>query len=408
MTSARAVRIFAIILALVILSVSFLLLDAQVTTSTYNLTLAVGEVGQVRLPVNPSTGCSWWVESAPSSVDISTSDDVDPTIDCGYPPRLGCSNQVVVYSFKPNEAGEYSIELRYGHAWARNEYYQVTIVHLTVGNSQLSEQVLSGRVASVESACAPMTCGPEPLTETNRMCPAMCLLSYRVELVVHLGPPGSLAPDRLYQIYITGGSGGEMRAASLKVGDEVSIPARPAGYCACGAAECNGGDCWLANDSDWRYVHNSTSSTYTSTSGTAETITVTGTVFHGVEAGCWLIRADATGTEYLLIDTPEVLRVDGLHVQVTGEIKTDIASYCMQGNAALQITSYSILSSLTTKTVTVTTTSVLTSSNVRPTTITSTLGTATAVIVIPGFPIEAILLGIALGLVMLTVIRLHV
>jgi len=405
MTSARAVRIFAIILALVILSVSFLLLDAQVTTSTYNLTLAVGEVGQVRLPVNPSTGCSWWVESAPSSVDISTSDDVDPTIDCGYPPRLGCSNQVVVYSFKPNEAGEYSIELRYGHAWARNEYYQVAIVHLTVGNSQLSEHVLSGRVASVESACAPMTCGLKALNETDRMCPAMCLLSYRVELVVHLGPPGSLAPDRLYRIYITGGSDGEMRAASLKVGDDVSIPVRQAGYCACGAAECNGGDCWLADDSDWRYVGNSTSSTYTNTSGSAETITVTGTVFHGVEAGCWLIRADGTGAEYLLIDAPEALRIDGLRAQVTGKIRTDMLSYCMQGSAALQITSYSILSSVTTTTVTVTTTSSLTSSNVQSTTITST---TTAVIVIPGFPIEAILLGIALGLLMLIVLRLRV
>jgi hypothetical protein len=163
----------------------------------------------------------------------------------------------------------------------------------------------------------------------------------------------------------------------------------------------------LANDSDWRYVGNSTSSTYTNTSGSAETITVTGTVFHGVEAGCWLIRADGTGAEYLLIDAPETLRIDGLPVQVTGEIKTDIASYCMQGRAALQITSYSILSSVTTTTVTVTTTSSLISSNVQPTTITRTLGT-TAVIVIPGFPIEAILLGIALGSLMLIVMRLRV
>ena len=67
----------------------------------------------------------------------------------------------------------------------------------------------------------------------------------------------------------------------------------------------------------------------------AETLTVTGTMHPGVEAGCWLIRADDTGTEYLLIDVPKPLRVDGLHVQVTGEIKTDIASYCMQGGAAL-------------------------------------------------------------------------
>lgn len=405
MASTRAVKVFAIILALVILSVSFLLPDAQVTTSTYNLNLGVGEVGQVRLPVNPSTGCSWWVESAPSSVDISVSDDVDPTIDCGHPPRLGCSNQVVVYSFKPNEAGDYSIELRYGHAWARNEYYQVAIVHLTVGNSRLSEQVLSGRVTSVESSCGPMTCGPKPLNETNRMCPAICLLSYRVELIVYLGPPGSLAPDRLYQIYITGGSDGEMRAASLKVGDEASIPAHPAGYCACGAAECNGGDCWLANDSDWQYARNSTPSTYTKTSDSAETITVAGTVFHGIEAGCWLVRADGTGTEYLLIDAPEALRIDGLRIQVTGEIKTDMVSYCMQGSTSLQVTSYSILSSVTTTTVTVTTTSLLTSSNVQPITIKRT---TSAVIVIPGFPIEAILLGIALGFLMLIVMRLRV
>jgi hypothetical protein len=80
----------------------------------------------------------------------------------------------------------------------------------------------------------------------------------------------------------------------------------------------------------------------------AETITVTGTMHSGVEAGCWLIRADATGTDYLLIDPPEALRVDGLHVQITGEIKTDMVSYCMQGSAALQITSYSLLSWSTT------------------------------------------------------------
>jgi len=77
----------------------------------------------------------------------------------------------------------------------------------------------------------------------------------------------------------------------------------------------------------------------------AETITVNGTMHPGVEVGCWLIRADVTGAEYLLIDAPEALRVDGLHVQITGQIKTDIASYCMQGSAALQIISYSLLSS---------------------------------------------------------------
>jgi len=83
------------------------------------------------------------------------------------------------------------------------------------------------------------------------------------------------------------------------------------------------------------------------TLASAETLTVTGTMHPGVEAGCWLIRADGTGTDYLLIDAPNTLRVDGLHVQVTGEIKTDIASYCMQGSAALQVTSYSISTSST-------------------------------------------------------------
>ncbi len=70
----------------------------------------------------------------------------------------------------------------------------------------------------------------------------------------------------------------------------------------------------------------------------AETITVTGTMLPGVEAGCWLIRADGTGAEYLLIGAPEALRIDGLRVQVAGEIKTDMVSYCMQGNAALPAT----------------------------------------------------------------------
>ena len=83
------------------------------------------------------------------------------------------------------------------------------------------------------------------------------------------------------------------------------------------------------------------------TLASAETLTVTGTMHPGVEAGCWLIRADGTGTDYLLIDAPDALRVDGLHVQVTGEIKTDIASYCMQGSAALQVTSYSVFTTST-------------------------------------------------------------
>jgi predicted secreted protein len=121
------------LVVLVLLGAPFLAQShAEVRTETYNLTVEVGQIGQVRLPVNPSTGCSWWVESAPSSVGISTSSDVDPTIDCGNPPRPGCSNEIVVYSFKSNTAGDYTIELRYGHAWARNEYYEIVMVQLTV------------------------------------------------------------------------------------------------------------------------------------------------------------------------------------------------------------------------------------------------------------------------------------
>jgi hypothetical protein len=118
-----------------------------------------------------------------------------------------------------------------------------------------SQEVLLGTVASVHTACAPTVCGSQPLIETNRICPMLCMLSYRVELVVHLGPPGIMSPDRLYEIYIiqTGASspsGIQMRAANLKAGDQISILAHKAGFCACGG-QCN--NCWIANDSDWQY-----------------------------------------------------------------------------------------------------------------------------------------------------------
>ena len=208
-------RLFALVLFAVILGVAFLTQsDAQVTAETYNLTVEIGQIGHIRLPVNPSTGSSWWVESAPSSVDISTSNSTDPTVDCGNPPRLGCSNAIVVYSFKPNMAGNFTIELRYGHSWAHSEYYEIAIVHLDV------------------------------LPHT--------------------------------------------------------------------------------------------------------TAVIRGTIHSGVEAGCWLIQADGSNREYLLLNTPDVLRVNGLNVQITGTIRTDVVSYCMQGDGALEITSYLIVSSSTT------------------------------------------------------------
>ena len=137
----------------------------------------------------------------------------------------------------------------------------VAVMAVLVGlQASSSQEVLLGTVTSVQNACAPMSCEPQPLTETNRVCPMLCMLSYRVELVVHLGPPGSMAPDRLYEIYIvqTGAasvSEVQMRAAELKAGDQISILARPAGFCACGDA-CD--DCWIANDSDWQYGSQST------------------------------------------------------------------------------------------------------------------------------------------------------
>jgi hypothetical protein len=136
---------------------------AEVSTTVYDITVNVGDVGQVRLPTNPSTGCEWWVESAPDAVEISVSGGINTAIDCGNPPRPGCSNQVAVYSFSSNTAGYYTIELRYGHSWAHDEYYQVAIVHLTVvyvttpvtipvTTSHLSEVKFRGSIITVTSA----------------------------------------------------------------------------------------------------------------------------------------------------------------------------------------------------------------------------------------------------------------
>jgi hypothetical protein len=134
MSDSGTIRVVTLVVVLVLIGPFLAQSRADGETEIYNLSVGVGETGQVRLHDNPSTGCSWWVESAPQStvVDISISGDVDPTIDCGNPPRPGCSNQVVVYSFKSNRPGDYTIELRNGHAWAHNEYYAVAIVHLTV------------------------------------------------------------------------------------------------------------------------------------------------------------------------------------------------------------------------------------------------------------------------------------
>jgi hypothetical protein len=80
-------------------------------------------------------------------------------------------------------------------------------------------------------------------------------------------------------------------------------------------------------------------------------LVVNGTIRAGVEAGCWLIRDDASKKEYLLLDTPGALQIDGLRALIVGYVRTDVASYCMQGDGALQIISYSVVGSETTVTV---------------------------------------------------------
>jgi hypothetical protein len=164
-----------------------------------------------------------------------------------------------------------------------------------------SQEILLGTVASVQSACAPTLCGSQPLTETNRVCPMLCMLSYRVELVVHLGPPGSMAPDRLYEIYIvqTGAASPsevQMRAANLKVGDQISILAHPAGFCACGG-QCD--NCWIANDSDWQYGSQSTWSCVSSAicSGRNGTITYCVCMSDGTTTHCMGAIPPECGTQ---------------------------------------------------------------------------------------------------------------
>ena len=110
-----------------------------INTQNHYLNLSVGEAGQVELPVNPSTGTSWWVQSAPSNIEVNSSSSVNTSITC--PSGIaGCSNQLTVYSFMSNESGNYTVELRLGHAWAHEEYYEVDLVYLTVQNSSIANQ----------------------------------------------------------------------------------------------------------------------------------------------------------------------------------------------------------------------------------------------------------------------------
>jgi predicted secreted protein len=100
-------------------------------TEQYTATVPVGGSAELRLATNPSTGTSWWIQSQPSGVEITTSSGTDPSITC--PVGVGgCSNLLTIYTVKGLVVGEYVVEFRNGHAWAKNEYYIVVLFHLTV------------------------------------------------------------------------------------------------------------------------------------------------------------------------------------------------------------------------------------------------------------------------------------
>jgi hypothetical protein len=67
----------------------------------------------------------------------------------------------------------------------------------------------------------------------------------------------------------------------------------------------------------------------------AGTVTVDGVVEKGVEPGCLVLRA---GTKsYLLMGVQASAAPTAVPVRVTGELVTDVASYCQQGTP-LQVT----------------------------------------------------------------------
>ena len=72
----------------------------------------------------------------------------------------------------------------------------------------------------------------------------------------------------------------------------------------------------------------------------SNSITVTGTLESGVEAGCVFLRAD-DGTQYRLLGRSDYPPV-GSRVAVIGYYENNVVSYCMQGKAAVHVTSISI------------------------------------------------------------------
>ena len=107
--------------------------NQTVQVQNHTLTLAVGQSGNVVLPVNPTTGTSWWVQSASPGIDVADFSGINASINCSQ--MVGCSNQLIIYSFKANTPGNYAVELRLGHTWAHNEYYVIDMVHITVNST---------------------------------------------------------------------------------------------------------------------------------------------------------------------------------------------------------------------------------------------------------------------------------
>lgn len=118
-------------------------------TDQYVATVRAGQTTELRFPTNPSTGCSWWIQSQPSNVQITVSSGTDTNIDCrGIP---GCSNLLTIYTIRAPVAGDFTIEFRYGHAWATDEYYTVAVLHLTVLPSGVTQTQTGSLVTTTQT-----------------------------------------------------------------------------------------------------------------------------------------------------------------------------------------------------------------------------------------------------------------
>lgn len=271
---------------------------------------------------------------------------------------------------------------------------------------------VTGRITEIREGCGPTVCQSTPFTETGPVaCSAICrgpavwvmLDSSREGFWIDQDRPvctislPNLCPEPP-----------RFLALDLKVGDVISVTLHEIGYCKCGGSCGAGARCMEASDSDWQYVKvegtstvtmtcvssatctrldNGQPQTYcvcmadpahpneplcmgvippacnphivTSTTGSMQTISFTGTVhYSSVEGGCWYIQADSTNTNYQPMNLPSGVLVDGSRIQITGIVRTDMLSICNIG-WMLQVTSYSIIgsytTSLTAQTVTITT-----------------------------------------------------